>query len=288
MTRPPAKITLVEFPDAASSDGRGAGLQRRWEALLGKVPRLRPWLAELLTRQRRLLAERGAGDPDRQLWAQLSRLLHELEALPQFAVSAIATTLHDEDDERGCASSDEAAIGRLAAADSPESAVSDLETLLGDPAFALAFHCCEARIFPLLQPPAELARVPQAAWLGLLHACAPQRPVLTAATAVALVLRALSTDFARLPAPSRSAALRLFCASPDDLQPGAPRDRLFALLPAAWLLSDARGRFGLLRDVTRFHGAYSSAKAKSHIPEFRAGKKEEGDNKGSAPLKTAA
>ena len=27
-------------------------------------------------------------------------------------------------------------------------------------------------------------------------------------------------------------------------------------------------RFGLLREITRFHGAYSSAKAKRDVPEF--------------------
>jgi nucleoside-diphosphate-sugar epimerase len=49
------------------------------------------------------------------------------------------------------------------------------------------------------------------------------------------------------------------------------RPAKLVFVPAAWLLSAApRERFGLLRDVTRFHGAYSSAKARAHVPEFRA------------------
>lgn len=40
--------------------------------------------------------------------------------------------------------------------------------------------------------------------------------------------------------------------------------------PAEWLIGERRGRFGLLREVTRFHGAYSSAKAKAHVPAFEA------------------
>src|SRR5437016_3328277 len=91
---------VPRFPDPAHSDGRGAELAARWEALLAKVPRLRPWLEQMLGWQRRLLEERGAGEVERQLWAQLARWLHDLEALPQFAVSAIATTLAEPDKER--------------------------------------------------------------------------------------------------------------------------------------------------------------------------------------------
>jgi len=40
-------------------------------------------------------------------------------------------------------------------------------------------------------------------------------------------------------------------------------------VPASWLLSALPHRFGFLRETTRFHGAYSSAKAKAHVPEFR-------------------
>jgi nucleoside-diphosphate-sugar epimerase len=43
---------------------------------------------------------------------------------------------------------------------------------------------------------------------------------------------------------------------------------LFA--PATWLLSALPDRFAFLRDVTQFHGAYSSAKARRHVPEFLA------------------
>jgi nucleoside-diphosphate-sugar epimerase len=39
--------------------------------------------------------------------------------------------------------------------------------------------------------------------------------------------------------------------------------------PAGWLLAALPHRFGFLREITRYHGAYSSAKAKAHVPEFR-------------------
>ena len=42
------------------------------------------------------------------------------------------------------------------------------------------------------------------------------------------------------------------------------------LAPAGWLLQKLPERFGFLREVTQFHGAYSSAKAREHVPEFRA------------------
>jgi nucleoside-diphosphate-sugar epimerase len=42
------------------------------------------------------------------------------------------------------------------------------------------------------------------------------------------------------------------------------------LAPAGWLLRELPTRLGLLRDVTRHHGAYDSAKAKTDFPEFRA------------------
>lgn len=41
-------------------------------------------------------------------------------------------------------------------------------------------------------------------------------------------------------------------------------------VPARWLLAQAPERFGFLAEITQFHGAYSSAKAKLHVPEFRA------------------
>jgi nucleoside-diphosphate-sugar epimerase len=40
-------------------------------------------------------------------------------------------------------------------------------------------------------------------------------------------------------------------------------------VPAATLLKADGGRFGLLREITQFHGAYSSEKAKRDIPQFR-------------------
>lgn len=41
-------------------------------------------------------------------------------------------------------------------------------------------------------------------------------------------------------------------------------------VPARWLLDKNPRRFGFLREITQFHGAYSSAKAKAHVPQFRA------------------
>jgi nucleoside-diphosphate-sugar epimerase len=40
--------------------------------------------------------------------------------------------------------------------------------------------------------------------------------------------------------------------------------------PAGWLIRERPGRFGFLAEVTRHHGAYSSAKARAHVPAFRA------------------
>ncbi len=40
--------------------------------------------------------------------------------------------------------------------------------------------------------------------------------------------------------------------------------------PADWLLGQLPDRLAFLREVSRFHGAYSSAKAKAHVPEFIA------------------
>lgn len=42
------------------------------------------------------------------------------------------------------------------------------------------------------------------------------------------------------------------------------------LAPAAWLLQQMPERLAFLRETSRFHGAYSSAKAKTHVPEFQA------------------
>jgi nucleoside-diphosphate-sugar epimerase len=42
------------------------------------------------------------------------------------------------------------------------------------------------------------------------------------------------------------------------------------LAPARWLIDRRPARFGFLREITQFHGAYSSAKARAHVPEFQA------------------
>jgi nucleoside-diphosphate-sugar epimerase len=41
-------------------------------------------------------------------------------------------------------------------------------------------------------------------------------------------------------------------------------------VPAAWLIAQDPKRFAFLAETTQFHGAYSSAKAKAHLPAFRA------------------
>jgi nucleoside-diphosphate-sugar epimerase len=41
-------------------------------------------------------------------------------------------------------------------------------------------------------------------------------------------------------------------------------------VPARWLIAQDPTRFEFLAEVTQFHGAYSSAKAKADVPEFRA------------------
>ena len=41
-------------------------------------------------------------------------------------------------------------------------------------------------------------------------------------------------------------------------------------VPAAWLIAQDPKRFNFLAETTQFHGAYSSAKAKAHVPEFQA------------------
>jgi nucleoside-diphosphate-sugar epimerase len=41
-------------------------------------------------------------------------------------------------------------------------------------------------------------------------------------------------------------------------------------VPTAWLIAQDPKRFEFLAEITQFHGAYSSAKAKTHVPAFRA------------------
>ena len=41
-------------------------------------------------------------------------------------------------------------------------------------------------------------------------------------------------------------------------------------VPASWLIAQDPKRFNFLAEISQFHGAYSSAKAKAHVQEFRA------------------
>src|SRR5207249_1144464 len=108
------------------------------------APRLRPWVDQMLGRHRLRLTESGAApvEVERTLWLELSRWLVDFEALPGFAVSAIAVTLEDEaahEVDPGSPDDDE-----LAPSLTPEQVVSDCEALLSDAAFALAWHCVDA------------------------------------------------------------------------------------------------------------------------------------------------
>jgi hypothetical protein len=250
------------FPEPSASPD-GDELLERWESLLRKVPRLRPWVGEMLGQRRVLLVARLEGQPplviERTLWQELARWLREFESLPPFAVSAIATTLQDE--ERDCRAHAPAAGGDSptlsdAASPSPERAVSEVEALLSDPAFALAFHCVEVRVRPRLAGALEAAPgvsgVPEAAWLGLLHSSAPPCPLLTPAVAVALVLRVLSSDWMTLPARARRAALRLFAARPSELRGSTQLDRLCQSLPPSWgVAADGAPDFVAVSDQAR-------------------------------------
>ena len=40
-------------------------------------------------------------------------------------------------------------------------------------------------------------------------------------------------------------------------------------MPAAWIVRHDPSRFGLLHEITQFHGAYHSAKARRDVPEFQ-------------------
>jgi hypothetical protein len=220
------------WPERSGSAG-APEVTDRWEALLEKTPRLRPWVDQMLGRRRLRLQQGGAAriEVERTLWQELSRWLGQFEALPEFAVSAIAVTLEDE-----VLHEVEANAGdQPAAAGSPEQALDDLETLLSDAAFALAFHCVDACVRPRLPAAPELAAIPEADWFALLHSGSRRQPALNAQVAVALVLHVLSPGWARNPAACRQAALRLFLADAGglhgDLQP------LCAALPAHWSLS---------------------------------------------------
>ncbi|HEX4383178.1 MAG TPA: hypothetical protein VH083_09525 [Myxococcales bacterium] len=184
-------------------------LQERWESLLGKSPRLVPWLDETLRSRRSQLSGRVVGvEIERVLWKEMSRWLTDFEALPSFAIAAITTTL-EEKREVPAPRPERVEV----VAESPERSATELEALAADPTFALAFHCVEARIKPWLTP-----QLPGAAWLGLLHASAPVDPQLTAATAIALVLRLSSASWQQQASETRRAALRLFHLTPADLR----------------------------------------------------------------------
>ncbi|MFL5312510.1 MAG: hypothetical protein ACJ79H_18910 [Myxococcales bacterium] len=233
------------FPELSASPD-GAELLDRWESLLRKVPRLRPWVGEMLGHRRVVLVARLEGEPplliERTLWQELARWLREFEALPPFAVSAIATTLQDEERDscgpRALANLEDAPNLADAASRSPERAVSEMEALLSDPAFALAFHCVEVRLRPrlaiALEAAPRLSEVPEAAWFGLLHSSAPPCALLTPDVAVALVLRVLSSEWMATAAGARRAALRLFGAHPSELRDATQLDRLCRSLPPAW------------------------------------------------------
>jgi hypothetical protein len=237
------------FPEPSAFPEGSAMVQDRWESLLGKTPRLRPWLLQVLQRRRTLLAEQLGNDArieiDRILWHDLGRWLHDFESLPNYTVSAIALDLAEEPPrrtpERPPPQEPAAALQERAESTSPESAACEFEALVADPAFALAFHCIEVRVRPRLAAAIEdrplLARVPESAWFGLLHASVAAEPRLTARVAIALVLRLVSPGWARVPAATRKAALRLFHAGPLDVRSGA--DGLRCALPADWDLSAA-------------------------------------------------
>jgi hypothetical protein len=255
MRRLSPKSALAAFPELlAGADA--ADLVERWEAVLAKAPRLRGYLEHELGRHRLQLQQRTASEADleRTLCECLSRWLTEFEALPQFAVSAIATTIEEDGIVAARPGRSAPAHPRGRAEDSadlpdpvvrsPETAVADAEALLGDPVFALAFHCVDVRVRPQLASAAaaapELARVPEAVWFGLLHASARPSPLLTADVAVSLVLRVLGSGWTNLPASTRTAALRLFGASaPDVRSPSGAARQLCDALPSAWGLSPA-------------------------------------------------
>ena len=124
---------MTALPELSARPG-GAELLDRWEALLGKAPRLRPWLEQTLGRHRLLLEERASPvEIEQTLCDQLARWLCEFEALPQFAVSAIAITLEDRErpapgpgSDRAAAAGQDAGLSDSTVR-SPECAVSDME-----------------------------------------------------------------------------------------------------------------------------------------------------------------
>lgn len=209
---------LFAFPKECPDDA----LLARWESLLGKAPRLSTWLDETLRGRRAELSQELASvEIERVLWTEMSRWLDDFEALPPFAVSAIATTIEEKREPPPIRLEKPLEI----TLESPETALSELEALADDPAFALAHHCVETRIRPHLHP-----LLPDGAWFGLLHASAQANPQLSAATAVGLVLRVSSRSWQSQPSEMRRAALRLFQATPADLKSSETLRRLCAPL----------------------------------------------------------
>ena len=197
---------LFTFPKDCPDDA----LLARWESLLGKAPRLSTWLDETLRGRRAELSQEFASvEVERVLWTEMSRWLSDFEALPSFAVSAIATTIAEQREPLAIKLEKPIEI----TLESPEAALTELEALAADPAFALAHHCVEVRIRPHLHP-----LLPESAWFGLLHASAQANPRLSAATAVGLVLRVSSRGWQGQPSEVRRAALRLFQATAADLK----------------------------------------------------------------------
>src|SRR5207253_3923185 len=70
------------WPELSASPG-GPELVHRWEALLDKAPRLRPWVDQMLGRHRLRLQESGAAgfEIERTLWEELAQWLADFEAL---------------------------------------------------------------------------------------------------------------------------------------------------------------------------------------------------------------
>jgi hypothetical protein len=239
------------WPEASGSAG-ALELADRWAALLSRAPRLRPFINRMVGRRRLDLQQSGIAqvEVERALWRDLSRWLQEFEVLPEFAVSAIAVTLEDEAAHEVEPLAPDVAV----AAESPERAALDLDALLSDASFALAFHCVDTCVRPSL-PSSPLERIPEADWFALLHAASRPQPALTAEVAIALVLHLLSAGWPRIPTSSRQAALRLFLADPHDLR-GDLRP-LCAALPAHWSLGPA-----LLPDF-----AVAATKAKAAFAE---------------------
>ena len=146
----------------------------------------------------------------------------------------------------------------VAAEPSPEHALLHLETLLADPAFALALHCIDVAVRPALAECASgsLAGIPEEDWFALLHASARPQATLTAQSAVALVLHVLGERWSLTLASSRQAALRLFTTNPPDVR--GDLDRVAAALPSRWGL-DADDLHAFAASAARLRAAFAEA-----------------------------